>query len=136
MDAKVKLYLTQVEQWLDDCPRRGRAKLLNGLEEELEDYIREMPELVLTDGMEKVFGPPEEVAEQLLEASRLKNQVLKRRSRWIGEFVVFAILCTIIVIMGCWIWIHSHHYAVIRTYESEPIQISNEEFEKYFGEEP
>lgn len=103
MNAQQNQYLRQVEQWLTDCPIQAKRKLLNGLREEMEEFISQMPDGGYEDLVE-LFGEPREAAQQLLDAVPLEERQAARKNKWVPIAVVIAILITIIVQMGIILW--------------------------------
>lgn len=100
--------------------------------QELEDFVPQTGDCTVEDLIE-LFGRPEEIAQQLLDAVPLKTRVEIQRKKWACAATAFAAICALLTGMGYWCWKVSQGHIEVKTYESEPIIISDEEFEKRFG---
>ena len=102
-NSYLKDYLCEVRKGLIDCPIQTKMKLLQGLAEEAEDFVQQMPDCSYEDIVE-FFGEPEYAARQLLDAVPLEERKAAQKNKWVGFAAVIAILCTIIIQMGILLW--------------------------------
>lgn len=102
--------------------------------QELESFAPQTGDCTVEDLIE-LFGKPEEIAQQLLDAVPLKTRVEIQHKKWAFATTAFAAICALLIGMSYWCWLVSQGHIEVKTYESEPIILSDEEFEKRFGKE-
>lgn len=96
-------YLYQVRWWMVHCPDYIKERLLKGLSQEIDEFIIQMPDSTYEDLIE-LFGQPEEVARQLLDAMTMSEWVATQKYKRYGAVIIIAILITIIAQMSIVLW--------------------------------
>lgn len=118
------LYLCQVEQFLMECPGRTKRKLMDGLGQEIEEFL-----LQSLDGkyenLEEIFGQPEQIAQQLLDTVPLRERRAAWEKRRMWALTIIAILLAIVIQMGIMLWRERAEKGMIREviYVAQPYYV-------------